>query len=374
MNTNNHKNIVAFLFGVIGLSIRKIAEFTGISESTVNNDRRALGGAKAFPSRPAKENVFATALEYYLKLRNIARDEQEQSIFGALYLYLNLPVIETYAQGVSNTMTHLLRVTEPQQFLNYSYLLQSIFGYRGQVAIGLDDYWESIANALPKSRTQLMDGALHYIVEAGRPGILPALGDDIKESVDEALALLSEREQRVIRRRFGLNEDGKSQTLDEVAASFPATRQRIRQIEAKAMRKLRHPARSRRLKKFVTPYSETLCQLGNALYPSKLAETFSVAAEIDQALLEKSVDDLELSIRAFNCLKNADIQTVKKLVLKTKQEMLATKNFGRKALDEIEEILAVGGLSFGMVIEDGQLVPGPPDEDAFLDNFENDED
>lgn len=68
--------------------------------------------------------------------------------------------------------------------------------------------------------------------------------------------------------------------------------------------------------------------------------------------LMKSVDELELSVRAQNCLRNINIKTIKDLVLKTEQEMLKTKNFGRKSLQEIKNILAEMGLRLGMKIED----------------------
>ncbi len=64
--------------------------------------------------------------------------------------------------------------------------------------------------------------------------------------------------------------------------------------------------------------------------------------------LEKSVSELELSVRSANCLKNAEIQTIRDLVQKTEAEMLKTKNFGRKSLNEIKEILAEMGLYLGM--------------------------
>ncbi len=67
--------------------------------------------------------------------------------------------------------------------------------------------------------------------------------------------------------------------------------------------------------------------------------------------LLKSVEDLELSVRSFNCLKNASLKTIADLVQKTEQEMLKTKNFGRKSLNEIKEILHGMGLRFGMKID-----------------------
>jgi len=68
----------------------------------------------------------------------------------------------------------------------------------------------------------------------------------LKEQIDQVLDTLDARERKVIRLRFGL-EDEKSRTLDEVGREFGLTRERIRQIEAKALRKLRHPSRSRKL-------------------------------------------------------------------------------------------------------------------------------
>lgn len=65
-------------------------------------------------------------------------------------------------------------------------------------------------------------------------------------------------------------------------------------------------------------------------------------------VLNKSVDELELSVRSSNCLKNADIKTIRELVVKTEKEMLETKNFGRKSLNEIKELLRSMGLSLGM--------------------------
>jgi DNA-directed RNA polymerase subunit alpha len=76
--------------------------------------------------------------------------------------------------------------------------------------------------------------------------------------------------------------------------------------------------------------------------------------------LYRSVEELELSVRSANCLKNADINKIYQLVSKTEPEMLKTKNFGRKSLNEIKEVLAEMGLSLGMKL-DGFT---PPEEDT----------
>mgnify|MGYP001824932557 FL=1 len=76
--------------------------------------------------------------------------------------------------------------------------------------------------------------------------------------------------------------------------------------------------------------------------------------------LYRSVEELELSVRSANCLKNAEILKLYQLVQKSEPEMLKTKNFGRKSLNEIKEVLSEMGLSLGMKLE-GFV---PPEEDT----------
>jgi DNA-directed RNA polymerase subunit alpha len=80
-------------------------------------------------------------------------------------------------------------------------------------------------------------------------------------------------------------------------------------------------------------------------------------------LLNMSVNEIELSVRAANCLNNANITTVGHLAMKTEQEMLKYRNFGKKSLNEIKEKLAALGLSLGMSFESG-LLDGPKEEQA----------
>ncbi len=87
------------------------------------------------------------------------------------------------------------------------------------------------------------------------------------------------------------------------------------------------------------------------------AEPESERIAVANEHLDKSVEELELSVRSYNCLKNANIRTIRELVQKTEAEMLRTKNFGRKSLNEIKEILQQMGLGLGMRFE-------PPTADA----------
>jgi DNA-directed RNA polymerase subunit alpha len=77
--------------------------------------------------------------------------------------------------------------------------------------------------------------------------------------------------------------------------------------------------------------------------------------------LDRSVEELELSVRSYNCLKNANISTIRELVQKSEQEMLKTKNFGRKSLNEIKEILQAMGLGLGLKFDErGNPLPPSP--------------
>jgi DNA-directed RNA polymerase subunit alpha len=76
-------------------------------------------------------------------------------------------------------------------------------------------------------------------------------------------------------------------------------------------------------------------------------------------LLDKSVDELELSVRSYNCLKNADIRSIRDLIRRSEKDMLGTKNFGKKSLTEIKDMLHGMGLDFGMDFdEQGNPIPG----------------
>jgi len=94
--------------------------------------------------------------------------------------------------------------------------------------------------------------------------------------------------------------------------------------------------------------------------PETAEEPAERAASQMNEVLNRSVEELELSVRSYNCLKNANIQTIGDLVQKTEAEMLRTKNFGRKSLNEIKEILGGLGLGFGMKFDSQGRLVAPP--------------
>jgi len=100
--------------------------------------------------------------------------------------------------------------------------------------------------------------------------------------------------------------------------------------------------------------------------PELTEEPAERAAGQMNEVLNRSVEELELSVRSYNCLKNANIGTIGDLVQKTEAEMLRTKNFGRKSLNEIKEILQSLGLSFGMKFDSQGRLVGPSGSPASL--------
>lgn len=97
--------------------------------------------------------------------------------------------------------------------------------------------------------------------------------------------------------------------------------------------------------------------------------TERVTGQVNE-VLNRSVEELELSVRSYNCLKNANIQTIGDLVQKSEAEMLRTKNFGRKSLNEIKEILSGLGLGFGMKFDSQGRLVSPAGSSSMSDSAE----
>jgi DNA-directed RNA polymerase subunit alpha len=103
--------------------------------------------------------------------------------------------------------------------------------------------------------------------------------------------------------------------------------------------------------KLIRDHLNIFINLEEGVEPQSEAAGDAPRSGIGNENLDKSVEELELSVRSYNCLKNANIRTIRELVQKTEGEMLKTKNFGRKSLNEIKEILQTMGLSLGMRVD-----------------------
>ena len=197
-----------------------------------------------------------------------------------------------------------------------------------------------------------------------------ALTPKKEEMVYKVLQTLSEREQKVLESRF--EPSGKVRSLEEVAPEFNVSPERIRQIEAKAFRKLMHSSRRQKLelayslatdaeiesivatqkvqeeeitwrKRLYSSIEEEV--LGRAAREPSLFEKITRMREARVGEIKfKTIYELELSVRTFNCLESATIKTVGELCEKTEADLLKCKNFGRRSLKEIKEVLKEMGL------------------------------
>lgn len=167
--------------------------------------------------------------------------------------------------------------------------------------------------------------------------------------IEQALATLTEREVRVIRQRFV-----EKKTLKDTGITEGITRERVRQIEAKAIRKLRHPSRNILFRG--VSYTEV---------KAHWADYYKLKAEYDQVfaayqalsdrpaeevvrendILQKPLEDLDLSVRSYNCLRRAGRNTVGDVSKMTDVELSKVRNLGRKSAEEIKARLAEYGLT-----------------------------
>ena len=109
--------------------------------------------------------------------------------------------------------------------------------------------------------------------------------------------------------------------------------------------------------KLIRDHLNIFINLDAAGDPAQEAQADQAGGSVSNEHLDKSVEELELSVRSYNCLKNANIRSIRELVQRTEAEMLKTKNFGRKSLNEIKEILQSMGLGLGMRLDQ----PSQPD-------------
>ena len=191
---------------------------------------------------------------------------------------------------------------------------------------------------------------------------LPLRDGDI-EAVQELVASLGEVESRIpfadiINMRFGL--DGKGvRYLKKIGEHFGVSSERIRQKEKRALRLLRHPSRSWRLRRLfrsvLEEQLEDICeknrQMKCALDEIKKQEiSEKMKAKMEDQLGTNLVDNIGIdqlmpSVRLYNCLRNNGINTLGEIIQKTEFDFLRMKNFGRRTVYELKEILDEYGLS-----------------------------
>lgn len=188
--------------------------------------------------------------------------------------------------------------------------------------------------------------------------LLPLRPSDIR-LIDQALGMapISERELLAVRLRFGIG--GEKHTYTEIGqiirdVKFPdkfVTRERAKQVCETAQRKIRGSKSGRMLLWLFRDHLENkLRSLGDLPERVKLLERMMAKMNphpLTKEFLGTSIDDLDLSVRTYNCLKNAEILTIQELLKKTEQDLRGLRNFGEKSVKEIKAKLAEYGLALG---------------------------
>lgn len=362
--------LVREIYG-LGLSAREIAEITEWSQATLALDIRRLGGPKAFAKRPKHNgNVFAAVIRRYAEIRIVFKDnewkvsEEANAVRQALAAWLREDLILAMLHGLEFTLGQLGTPVYPPERKNHARLLGVILG----VAVGdpcnveswpftgTKHWWHDMLAAIksgeetaPRSRGHLGRMIVRRVLTERRAETMPIWDESVFILVDDMLGTLVERERKIICERFGIGVK-EAKTLEQIAPDWNCTRERLRQIEAKAIHKLRTQARKRQLGVLAHP-------VGNALQRElvqRKAKEQAATIEPDMNLeLFRGVDELEISIRTANCLRNEKIVLIGELVQWIPEELLRTKNFGRKSLKEIKDELDRRGLTLGMKASDG---------------------
>ncbi|MEW6407441.1 MAG: DNA-directed RNA polymerase subunit alpha C-terminal domain-containing protein [Patescibacteria group bacterium] len=378
--------LVKALFG-LGLSCSEIANLIGICAASIYDDLKILGDAAAFPDRPKKpEEVYQNVFRVYaerrtsLTLESLGLYLSKESEFEKIIAqWLGIEQISAFFEGVARTVLQLKVPGYPKDHLGYAKLIGAIFDewveinyqsltlgiFRAETAVIWNEYFCDVAETkilAPRSRNEVERELVVRCLMEYRSLIMPNWPDEVYAVIDKELARLQTREEEVLRCHFGIGQE--FMTLKAIGEEkLHVGQERVRQIEARALRKLRHPSRLGRLRFLVEPVDEIVKwrlkqrQIGQLLSeddeallkkilgPEKVGITATQPASDLSALLLKRVADLDFSVRVQNCLEIAGIVYLGELVQKTEQELSKTRHFGRKSLREVKQVLAELGLS-----------------------------
>lgn len=178
-----------------------------------------------------------------------------------------------------------------------------------------------LANAMDREKKE------GYLLHIGRLILNDAESQEVYiKGVAEVLEKLSEREQMIMWSRYA-----EKKTLREVALEFNVVAERIRQIEAKALRKLGHPRnRSCVMAISVKQHQDEI---------SEYEEEMKKNGALPKVIAEIPIEELDLSIRPYNCLRRAGISTIEQLQQVPEEKLWRLRNLGRKSMEEIQSKL-----------------------------------
>ena len=361
MNNNVPLDCEWFKFGV---PISILSEVFNRTESKIKAD---FVWCKKTGRIPLETKIPTSSLQNLAQVYQIFQNERfgkKAGLRQAAYqaIFNKLPHLVPDLVNMFSEITQVHRVVTE----GYEALVNAIFGEKGLPNIYnvVQQEFELVLSEglLPQSPAKLDQLIASRIMTKLLNGeYATTLNSLEKQIVDEALNTLTPREEKVVQMHFGLN--GPQLTLDQIAAHFGITRERIRQIELRSLRKLRYPTRSRKMKDFFLPLHERYESLTKQyqsmastwtrpelpheeVSEQEMVEIPSQIPETESINLDTSIDELEISVRAYNVLKNADVRSVRDLMALTEKDFLRFRYSGKKTLTELKDLLSGLGLSF----------------------------
>ena len=381
-----------------GTSPEALGKEFSVNPSLIRKTTNAAKESGEYILKEASEKLRYAVEAFSYCINNESRlNDRDRGAMRILKESIELNILN---KASSFTLNDLMKKQDP-----YERLLYIIFGESAYVDYDkerrmISDLSEAIKGpSINLSSKETMDSIIQYLkseyikrIKLGEYCFIP-LSDAGKNEFKNVLKTLTPREEKVICLRYGFDEPGESRTLEEVGNLFDVTGENIRRIENQALRKLKHVSRSKILKKYlmseriegITTQTEIIKNLYTELdkkdekirnlemrlieaqmkCPKGIEELTEMSLGLDKDTqhlvnqLSYSVDDLELSVRAANVLRNAKIKYLGELVQKTDEELLHKRNFGRKSLNEIKEVLSGMNLHLGMKgIEEEYLING----------------
>lgn len=345
----------------LGWGSGPIAQTIGWSQQTVIVDLKKKGGTtKLFPGRPAGAYaVYEATFLFFAKYPDL-----ENPLRSGIWRFLQMNLLEAFSHGMNHAHEVLCQPTCSSELKPYVNLLWNVvFPRMSEPLHPLENYLSMVRTGEvdpPKSYEAALAGMIRLFHQsADRDNLMIRTTDDLREGVDEWLSTIPKREEKILISSWGL-QGQPEQTLDAIAAELGITRERVRQLEIATLKKLRSASMREKLRPFFLTMSEMHEDLAKAREKLAKVEDFirsgkSVEYIQDQGArtylleqLHRRCEDLELSVRSANCLQNTQLTYVWQLCQKSEAELLKTKNFGRKSLIEIKDILSDMGLRLGM--------------------------
>ncbi len=345
--------VVKNLYG-LGLTIEEVSQFTDWSHATIAQDVHRLGGEKAFPRRPGKKDMFAVTFRYFADAASLQRGAPDDE-HKALARWLPEREVLAYLEGVVQTIHALTSPAYPPEKTNIARLIMHVFGIPSldcgawEHARVWYDFLDKVATGkipVPRYRDHLKKALAEFALIGMRPNIMPIWDEEAFSVFESQMECLNALDKKVICQLYGIGCE--RQTLEQIGDTIGFSREHVRQIYSRAEAKLRNQIRGH-MDALVKPVGNALqVELKHLREERELEERLASGQTDAYQHLLRPVEELELSVRTANCLDHQKITYIGQLVQRTEDELLRTKNFGRKSLKEVREILEYMGLSFGM--------------------------